>query len=362
VTAAVPSHPSADRSVAATDGQNRATPINPSSDPFEPADGPLKAVRGPLKAARGSLDPTRCLDPPGGADPVPGPGPAARSTPEVCAVVLAAGEGRRLRPLTELLPKALCPVGNVPLLDRALSRVAGLGLTGPAAVAVNAAYLGEQVAAHVAGRAHVSAEPDGPLGTAGGIARLTPWIAGRAVLVGNADAYLADPARKPGEDVAVLLDGWDGITVRMLTRDTAPGERPEFGGRRFAGFSLLPWRYVEALADRPGDLVREVWRPAEAAGALELIPYAGTYVDTGTPADYLAANLHAAGDGSLVAADATVTGACLRSVVGAGATVAGTCVRSVLWPGAAVCPGEHLSDAVRTASGLTVSLPARSPA
>ena len=39
-------------------------------------------------------------------------------------VVLAAGEGRRLRPLTELRPKALCPVDNVPLLDRALAAVA----------------------------------------------------------------------------------------------------------------------------------------------------------------------------------------------------------------------------------------------
>ena len=48
----------------------------------------------------------------------------------ICAIVLAAGEGRRLRPLTTVRPKALCPVGNVALLDRALARVAGLGLTG----------------------------------------------------------------------------------------------------------------------------------------------------------------------------------------------------------------------------------------
>lgn len=68
---------------------------------------------------------------------------------EVCAVVLAAGEGRRLRPLTERTPKALCPVGNVPLLELALARVAALvpGLSGPDRVAVNAWY---QI-----GRAHV---------------------------------------------------------------------------------------------------------------------------------------------------------------------------------------------------------------
>ena len=94
----------------------------------------------------------------------------------ICAVVLAAGEGQRLRPLTALVPKALCPVGNVALLDRALRRVDGLGLS---AVAVNAAYLAEQVVAHVGDRAHLSVEPDGPLGTAGGIGNLKDWIAGQ---------------------------------------------------------------------------------------------------------------------------------------------------------------------------------------
>ncbi len=281
-------------------------------------------------------------------------------TSGVCAVVLAAGEGRRLRPLTADVPKALCPVGNVPLLDRALARVSHL--VAPDAVAVNAAYLGDQVAGHVAGRAHVSVEPDGPLGTAGGIARLRSWIDGRGVLVGNADAYLADPGRPPGADIAALLDGWDGGTVRMLTRPPAPGERPEFSGRRFAGFSLLPWRYVAALPDRTADLVREVWRPAEAAGDLELVGYDGTYIDTGTLADYLAANLHAAAGGSLIHPAAAVTGSCERSVVGAGATVAGSCTRSVIWAGATVDAGEHLADAVRTASGLTVPLPLPSPA
>ncbi|GAB3941735.1 hypothetical protein GCM10027614_27600 [Micromonospora vulcania] len=113
--------------------------------------------------------------------------------PQVCAVVLAAGEGTRLRPLTERVPKALCPVGNVPLLDRALARLAGLGLAGPGRVAVNACYLADQVVTHVGDRAHLSVEPGDPLGTAGGVANLRDWIDGRPVLVGNADAYLADP-------------------------------------------------------------------------------------------------------------------------------------------------------------------------
>src|SRR5690606_41201641 len=84
-----------------------------------------------------------------------------------CAVLLAAGEGTRLRPLTELRPKPLCPVGNVPLLERALEVAARLGRSGPAPVAVNASWLGEQIQEDVDVRAHISWERDGPLGTAG---------------------------------------------------------------------------------------------------------------------------------------------------------------------------------------------------
>jgi NDP-sugar pyrophosphorylase family protein len=274
---------------------------------------------------------------------------------DVCAVVLAAGEGTRLRPLTERLPKALCPVGNVPLLDRALDRLAGLGLVGPARVAVNACYLGAQVVAHVGERAHLSVEPGSPLGTAGGVANLRDWIAGRGVLVGNADAYLADPARPPGPDVAALLRDWDGDTVRLLGQPAADPAAPgTFDGHVFTGFSLLPWRLVRDLPVGFGDLVRAIWRPAEAAGALTVVPYPGTFYDTGTPADYLAANLHAADGGNLVAPTATVTGRCREAVIGAGAVVHGAVERAVVWPGATVRPGERLRGAIRAGADLTV--------
>ncbi|MEU8606996.1 sugar phosphate nucleotidyltransferase [Actinoplanes sp. NPDC048791] len=265
---------------------------------------------------------------------------------------MAAGEGQRLRPLTELLPKALCPVGNVALLDRALTRINGLGLSGPSQVAVNAAYLAEQVVTHVGDRAHLSVEPDGPLGTSGGLGRLRGWIDGRGALIGNADAYLADPQREPGKDIAALLEGWTGETVRMLTRPLPPGTTGGFSGHRFAGFSLVPWRYLRDLTDEPSDLVRTVWRPAEAADELELVTYDGVYIDTGTPADYLTANLHAAA--GLTDPTATLTGRAAESVIGAGAEVHGSVTRCVIWPGATVHEGESLRDAVRAGPDLTV--------
>jgi NDP-sugar pyrophosphorylase family protein len=282
-------------------------------------------------------------------------GQSVGGIPPVCAIVLAAGEGRRLRPLTEHLPKALCPVGNVPLVDRLLTRVAGLGLTGPERVAVNACYLGDQVVAQVDGRVTVSVEPGPPLGTAGGVANLRPWIDGRGVLVGNSDGYLADPHAPPGPDIAALLAGWDGHTVRLLGQPADdPGEPGTFSGHRFAGFSLLPWRYVQDLPVEHSDLVRAVWRPAEAAGDLEVVPFAGTYLDTGTPGDYLAANLHAAGGGNLIHPTATVTGRCDNAVVGPDAVVRGTVTRAVVWPGGVVDEDERLTEAVRFGRDLTL--------
>ncbi|GAA3746265.1 hypothetical protein GCM10022225_32520 [Plantactinospora mayteni] len=277
-------------------------------------------------------------------------------------MVLAAGEGRRLRPLTEHLPKALCPVGNVPLLDRALDRVSALGFDTPATVAVNACYLGAQVVWHVGGRAALSVEPGDPLGTSGGVANLRNWIDGRGVLVGNADAFLAAPDSPPGPDVAALLAGWDGTTVRLLGQPVDGPSRPgDFGRYRFAGFSLLPWTRVRDLPVEPTELVHTVWRPAEAAGELEVVEFSGRYLDTGSPADYLAANLHAAGGGSLVDPTAEVTGEHRSAVIGAGAVVRGTLERCVVWPGGLVRADEHLTDAVRVGNSLTVPASATPP-
>lgn len=241
----------------------------------------------------------------------------------VAAVVLAAGRGKRLRPLTDLRPKPLCPVANVPLLGRNLDQA--LAVTPD--VAVNAHHLAHQVVDYVGDRAHLSVEP-GPdgLGTAGAIGYLRPWLDGRDVLVLNGDAYRPD-------GLGALLDGWDGDRVRLLVvHDPGCGD---FGDWRFAGASLHPWDAVKDLPAEPLGLYEAVWRHVEP----ELVPYGGTFVDCGTVTDYLAANMHASGG---------------EPVVGEGAVVEGELVRSVVWPGGVVKAGERLVDAVRVGTDLTV--------
>ncbi|MEV6525369.1 NTP transferase domain-containing protein [Longispora sp. NPDC051575] len=201
----------------------------------------------------------------------------------ICALILAAGEGTRMRPLTLTTPKPLLPVGGAPLLDRAFALVDGLD------TAVNAFHLSDQIVAHVGNRAHVEVEKE-LLGSSGSVGNLRGWIAGRAVLVLNGDAYLH------GGDLSVLLDGWDGDKVRML--GVPAGDEPfAFGAHVFAGASLLPWRVVADLEPVLSHLVLTAWRPAERAGLLEVREFGGTYVDCGTPADYTRANALAAGRG-----------------------------------------------------------------
>lgn len=256
-------------------------------------------------------------------------------------MVLAAGAGTRLRPLTWLRPKALCPVGSVPLLDLALARVA------PAcsALAVNTHHGRALVEAHLASRpeVHLSVEEERALGTAGALGFLRDWLDGRPALVVNADAWC-----RP--DLTAFVAGWDGERVRVLVHggDFGPGAR--------IAASLLPWSELRRLEPVPSGLYERCWAPADAAGRLDVAVYQGPFVDCGTPSSYLRANLLAAAEagGSIVDPSATVTGAIDSSVVGAGAVVAGRLRSAVVWDGVEVAAGEVLEHAVRADHRVTV--------
>lgn len=249
--------------------------------------------------------------------------------------MLAAGFGTRLRPLTEILPKALCPVANIALVDLAVDHLRG----SVAEVAVNVHHHRERMEAHLAGRdLHVSIEEDEPLGTAGALGHLREWIDRRPALVHNVDAWHA------GDLASSFVEGWDGERIRLMVVPARPG-MIDFEQRwTFAGVSLLPWRELAALPARPAGLYEYSWRRADIEGRLELVPHLGPWFDTGTPSSYLAANLSASTGESVVAPDA---------IVGDGAEL----VRSVVWSGAKVEPGERLVESIRAPRGITVPAP-----
>lgn len=273
---------------------------------------------------------------------------AAGATTGVAAVVLAAGAGERLRPLTELRPKPLCPVANRTLLDRALDRLAASGFAlASDAVAVNAHHLARQVVDHLEGRgdaaAHVSVETPEALGTAGALGALRDWLDGRDVLVHNGDVYLPSSADPLVLDR--LLDGWDHERVRLLVTDD--GTRRDFGPYRYVGLCLLPGHLVQRLTASPSGLYEVMWRQEAEQDRLELVVTEGPVIDCAGPGEYLAANLDAVGAGNVVSSEAAVTGEASQSAVGAGARVEGRLERSVVWPGSFVGPEEHLFEAIR---------------
>lgn len=135
------------------------------------------------------------------------------------AIVLAAGLGTRLRPLTLTTPKPLVQVGGKCLLDWALDQVRRAGI---AEAVVNTSYLYAQVEAHLADcgaspRLHISREEPIPLETGGGIAKALPLLGGESFTVLNSDTVCIDGAGMPA--LARLWDAWnsrDDLDFLML--------------------------------------------------------------------------------------------------------------------------------------------------
>lgn len=253
--------------------------------------------------------------------------------PDLAAVVLAAGLGTRLAPLTHERPKPLCPVAGVALVDLAVDRVAGVA--GTDSIAVNVHHGREAMAAHLAAGAgaaratpvHVSVEDDRPLGTAGALGRLRPWIDGRDVVVVNSDAWCQP-------DLAAACASWDRDRILAVTHGD-----PVFGPRSLLQAVFLPWADVAPLVPEPSGLYEVSWRAAHAAGRIDAVAAPGPFVDCGTPARYLAANLLATGGSAAIDPSAVVRGRAEASVV---------------WDGAEVGPDEVLVRSIRTTAGRTV--------
>jgi N-acetyl-alpha-D-muramate 1-phosphate uridylyltransferase len=216
-------------------------------------------------------------------------------------------------------------VNNVPLVDLATAAVAAA----TDAVAVNVHHGRELMESHLSGRVHLSVEEEQPLGTAGAVGYLLDWIAGRGLLIVNADTWHR-------ADLAAFASGWDGERIRVLL---AGADRLPLGPSSRICASILPWSEASKLGAEPAGLYEVCWRQAAAEGRVDEAWYEGPAIACDTAADYLEANLTASGG---------------ASVIGGGALVEGTVTESVIWPAAHVRPEENLHRAIRAHERVTV--------
>lgn len=225
-------------------------------------------------------------------------------------MLLAAGLGTRLRPLTERVPKPLVPVGGRPMIEYPLRLLAAAGVE---EVVVNLHHLGEQVHAALGDGARfgvrIAYSPEDPiLDTGGAIARARPLLGAEPFVLANCDTLLdvdlAAVWRLHEETGAlatlVVRADPDALRYGALHVDSTHrirrflGEPPLVGAplveRMFCGVHLIsPALFAYFPPAEAFSITRDVYRPLVAAGApLYGYDHAGYWRDLGTP-DALAA-------------------------------------------------------------------------
>lgn len=162
------------------------------------------------------------------------------------AIILAAGLGLRMRPLTDRLPKPLVPVAGRPLVDYSLDFVAAAGI---ADVVINASYRADQLEAHVRicthPRVHVSRE-ETPLETGGGIRQALPWLGSMPFVSINSDVICLNTG---GHALHRLREAWDDACMDALLL-LHPVERA-LGYDGPGDFFLAPDGALRRRGDRP---------------------------------------------------------------------------------------------------------------
>ena len=207
------------------------------------------------------------------------------------AMILAAGKGERLRPLTLHTPKPLVPVAGVPLIEYHLRALAAAGIT---ELVINHAWLGAQIEAHLGDGARfglsIAYSPEGePLETGGGILRALPLLGDQPFILVNGDIFtdypfahlcrplsglahlvlLDNPAHHPHGDFSLLADG------RLV--DAQPGQ-PSLTYSGIAVLSPALFAGCTAGAFKLAPLLRQ----AMAQGLVSGERYAGRWVDVGS--------------------------------------------------------------------------------
>jgi NDP-sugar pyrophosphorylase family protein len=299
----------------------------------------------------------------------------------VKAVVLAGGEGTRLRPLTYTTPKPLLPIANRPFLEHQLAWLAGHGVDEvvlslgyrPDAFAGRfpdgAFYPGTPRTPGAGVRLRYAVEPE-PLGTAGAIRFAASGLGRGRLIVCNGDiltdldlsALVRFHTERGAEATIALTRVEDPSAFGVVPTDEAGRvlgfvEKPAPGAAPTdwvnAGTYVLEASVLEAIPDgRAVSIERETFPGLlEQGRSLYAMPSPAYWLDIGTPAKYLQANADLlAGRAMLAAPDsdvdpgADVTGSVVgaRAEVGKGARV----LRSVLLEGARVGPGAEVADSV----------------
>ena len=204
------------------------------------------------------------------------------------AMILAAGFGSRLRPLTETTPKPLLQVGGKPLLQHHLQRLASAGITD---IVINISWLAEQIEGYFGDGSHFGVSIDWsreaqPLETGGGIANALPLLGSEPFLLINGDVWtdfplhsisldqdtdahlvmVANPEHNPSGDFAVANSLVSYDAGLKYTFSGISLFRPQL----FAGFKegCFP--------------LRDVMRPAILAGRVTGSVYTGQWWDIGT--------------------------------------------------------------------------------
>jgi len=217
-------------------------------------------------------------------------------------MVLAAGLGVRMRPLTLERPKPLLEVAGCTLLDHALDRLDAAGVT---RAVVNTHYLGEQIVAHLAQRTRPEiriSQESVALETGGGIRRALPVLGERPFFVVNADILWVDG---PIPALSRLAGHWDDgamdalllmMPIARATGFDGPGDylMDEYGRLRrrrpdevapfvFAGVHIAHPRLFRDTPPETPFSNNQVWDRAEAEGRLFGIVHDGTWYHIGTP-------------------------------------------------------------------------------
>lgn len=219
------------------------------------------------------------------------------------AMLMAAGLGKRMRPLTATRPKPLVKVAGQPLMDHALDRLEAGGIR---KVVVNVHYLADTVEAHLRARKSgaeflISDERAKLLETGGGLVHAKPLLGDKPFVCANSDNLWIDG---PQDTLALMQRHWDAdrmdallllVPLARANCHSGPGDfHMDASGRltRRKSAHVAPFVFTgvqilspSLLVDPPTDVFSTniFWSRAIAAGRLYGVSHQGLWFDVGTP-------------------------------------------------------------------------------